>query len=501
MSVKVKPILTVIAALISVLFSISISAYERDTLNIGSRFGLEDFKSRFNPRISGSVYQKQILDDIFEALLARDEFGNPVPGVAESWDISEDRLRYVFNIRGNARWNDGQPIIANDFILAIPNVTDNIFTIKALNSHQIEIKVNSTSAPVLELFSYYKRTPIPAHIHEKSGGDWVIPENLTSNGAYNFDFKNSKENEKIAMVKNKLYWNQENVAIDNVNYLTFKKQGNYSRLLLKNELDVVIEAPVFQLEVLKKKIPAYVRLFPQKTACYLLVNSKREGLNNNKLRKVIAQAIDRKKLIESTGRPELEVVDTIAPNIFGYESIRRFEYDSLKAKQLLDEIKSELPKLEYGLLSASTVSSKRLASYMRGALKKTGLTIKPEFQQNWQTVLDKLAVGDFDMCTYCWGPDKVKISDFFGLIITGQPDNHGRYSNSEVDQLWQQARSTDDQLERFALLQQAEKIAVDEIAVIPLLRGKVISLVHPDLEGWETGLDNNHPIRLLKWKE
>ena len=197
-----------------------------------------------DPAIAESVGANNIMRDLFEALTSTDNSGNVVPGVAESWKQT-DPVTWVFKLRQNALWSNGQPITADDFVYGWRRFLDpktastyaTVFGeffvngmdvakglkppkevgIKALDKHTVEIKTSTPVAFLPHLVSNNQLGPAPRATIEKFGRDWTKPGNMVSNGA--FMLQDWQVNSKVVIVKNPKYWDARNVVLTKVTYL------------------------------------------------------------------------------------------------------------------------------------------------------------------------------------------------------------------------------------------------------------------------------------------
>ena len=184
-------------------------AIDKTTVNIGMRFIFNDFDKELNPINAATIYQDRILSDMFEALLMKDKDASPMPGIAQSWEISPDGMTYVFQLREDAKWSDGNPVVAEDFVLAINNLVKLgrvTYSAKALGPKKLELTLSEPILGLLEKLSYYRYTAVPSHLYKKVGEDWAKPANFISNGPYTFDLKNSEPSKKVSLIKNPHYW-------------------------------------------------------------------------------------------------------------------------------------------------------------------------------------------------------------------------------------------------------------------------------------------------------
>jgi oligopeptide transport system substrate-binding protein len=210
--------------------------------------------------------QENITRNLFEGLVVLDPKGDVAPGVAESWSVSEDGLTYRFKLRPNARWSNGDPVTAGDFVFSLRRVEDpktlsreaeDLYPIKnaeEVNTGKLDVTALGVAAPDERTVEITLKAPTPYFlqvlvmeqampVHEKTvrlGEDWVKPGKMVSNGAYVLD--DWKPYSHIRLVKNPNYWNAGQVAIDGV---VFDPTDNLATVLKRyraDEFDIIINA-------------------------------------------------------------------------------------------------------------------------------------------------------------------------------------------------------------------------------------------------------------------
>ena len=478
------------------------SAYDKEKINVGIVDLVGEFEQGFNPFTASTAYQDQVLSDLYDGLLTRSKLGKPVAALAERWEFSDDRKQITFYLRKDAKWSDGEPITAQNFRDGMKVLSAFEYKLVILDDHTLQFNLEKPTSILLDILSYYRHTAIPSHLVKKVGDDWSKPENLVSSGPYIVNFADSIEGKKLTLNQNKHYWNRDESYIPEVNYIKVEKEGDFVRKVIKEELDLVFELSAHQKNLLDKKLPGYIKLMPTQSACYIYINHQREILKNVNLRKALASAVNRQALINATDRPGLKPIITFIPNIQDFQSATTFSHNpDIAAKAIADAgyTKDNPAKLKF--LSPSSVSSKRLVSYLRSAYAKYNIKLIPDFKKDWDENLRLFKAGDFDLGLYCWAPDRLYLSDFLGIAISTLADNHGKYNNPKVDDLWRKTLDIYNDEDKIPLLKEAESLVISEVAMVPLFRMSLISVVHPDILGYEDNLTIFHPVRWFRWKE
>jgi oligopeptide transport system substrate-binding protein len=250
--------------------------------------------------------QENITRNLFEGLVVVDPKGDVAPGVAESWSVSEDGLTYRFKLRPNARWSNGDPVTAGDFVFSLRRVEDpktlsreaeDLYPIKnaeEVNTGKLDVTALGVAAPDERTVEITLKAPTPYFlqvlvmeqampVHEKTvrlGEDWVKPGKMVSNGAYVLD--DWKPYSHIRLVKNPNYWNAGQVAIDGV---VFDPTDNLATVLKRyrtDEFDIIINGlPNDQLDWLKQNMPKELHIVPFAAVGLYIFNTTRPPFNDH----------------------------------------------------------------------------------------------------------------------------------------------------------------------------------------------------------------------------
>jgi ABC-type oligopeptide transport system substrate-binding subunit len=271
-----------------------------------------------DPHKTDMLIASHIQRNLFEGLVALDPKGNVVPGAAESWTVSEDGLTYRFKLRANAKWSNGDPVTAGDFVFSFRRALDPktksieaevlypIENAEEVYAGKLDLTALGVAAPDERTVEITLKAPTPYFlqvlaiepampVHEKAvrlGEDWVKPGKMVSNGAYMLD--EVKLSSHIRVVKNPHYWNAANVAIDAV---VFDPTENLATLLKRyraGEFDITYNVPFDQLGWLRQNMPKELHVAPYAFVYRLAFNTTKPPFNDQRVR----QAIDREVLVE-----------------------------------------------------------------------------------------------------------------------------------------------------------------------------------------------------------
>lgn len=475
--------------------------------------------------------ETKIMTDLFEGLVTDDAMGEPVPGIAESWDISPDGKTYTFHLRAGLQWSDGVPLTADDVVAGFrrgfdprtaDSLVDNGFMIlngaavahgempvdqlgvQAPDPRTVVVSLAAPNATFLDLLPTFPLSyPLPRHLYAKLGDGWVQPGVMVSNGPYTLAEWTPQE--RVRLVRNPLFHDAANVQIDEVVFFPTTDPSSALKQFRNNELDLNLDFPPAQYEWLKASMPAETRIDPSAVTSFLAVNASIAPFSDARIRRALSLAIDRETLtgkILATGQiPAYGLFPLIIRN---WKQAPELDFSAVPLAARQDEARRLLAAAGYGPDNPlaftfdyrGSETNKRVAVAVAAMLGAIG--VHADLQANEvKTHYSKLREGDFAVADGGWqgSPDP----EFFDrLLRTGSEFNYCRWSNAEYDRLTIEASGTIDPARRLALYAEAERIAIDDTAIIPLYYGVNRALVHTWVKGFEGNPANSHPTRFLR---
>ena len=259
-----------------------------------------------------------VLKDLNEGLTVYDAYGKIVPGAAESWTLSPDGTVYTFKIRENAKWSNGEPLTADDFVFTLARVVDpkeasgyaNILYpiknaeaintgkmgldqlgVKAVDAKTLEITLERPTPYFLQLLSHQTALAVNRQNYDKYKADFVKPGNMVSNGAYMLT--ENVANDHITMVKNPNYWDAANVKIDKVVSYPTEDNAAQVRRFLAGEFDVNYNFQADQLKFLRDKLGDQVHVSQSLSTYYYVFDVRKPPFDDVRVRQALSMAIDR----------------------------------------------------------------------------------------------------------------------------------------------------------------------------------------------------------------
>tara|TARA_B110000003_G_C16649238_1_gene533445 strand:- start:2183 stop:3805 length:1623 start_codon:yes stop_codon:yes gene_type:complete len=493
-------------------------------------FGNGSEPQGIDPHIVTGVPEHHILISLCEGLTIPNPFGDGnLPGAAESWDISDDGKEYIFNLRRNALWSDGSKVTADDFVWSWKRIltaslgsqypdmlyylegayeyhngiTDDFETvgIKALDSYTLKVNLKAPTPFFLGLLSHYSTWPVHKDTVLKFGtiddrnGEWTRPGNFVCNGPFNL--KSWELNNRIIVEKSPTYWDSSTVRLNEIHYYPVSNVMTEDRMFRAGQLHVTSSLPSQKCPIYLEENNPDLRIDPYMGTYFYRLNTNNPFLSDVKVRKALAYAIDRKLLVEKVIKcGQIPAYSFTPPGSNGYEPDTSIPFNPELAKSLLNEAGfndvNKFPKLE---ILFNTNEDHRKVALAIQQMWQQNLGIEVELvNQDWKVYLSREMVGDFQVSRAGWIGDYEDPNTFLDLMRPNRGNNKTGWENYEFDNLVMKANSTINQSERYELLNEAEKILIDSMPIIPLYTYVRSYQLSPDVKGYNPHiLDHHHP--------
>ncbi len=473
--------------------------------------------------VEGSV-GGHIVRDLFEGLTNSGPKGEVLPAMATSWEAKEGNRVWVFNLRQDAKWTDGAPVTAHDFVYAwqravdpnlasnyayyleiasIVNATEIIngkmapteLGVKALDDHTLEIKLTAPIPYLAIMTSHYTMFPTPRQAVEKHGSNWTKPGNIVSNGAY--QLKDWSVGEKMVVVRNPNYWNNANTIIDEVVYLPIEDDGAELQRFEAGELHFTNSVPVSQMDRMKRERKDELKISPMLGTYMYQFNMEKPMFSDVRIRKALTLAVDRDIIVKHiTKAGQIPAYNLTPFYIAGFEAPKpdwanwtQAQRDEAAIKLLNEAGFNKDNPLKFELLYNTNEGHKAIAVAMSQMWKeKLGVEVSP-VNMEWKTYLSEKKAGNFEVGRYGWIGDYNEASTFLSLITTNSGNNDGKWSNLDYDKLLDDARFEADPNTNYTA---AEAIVADEFPVIPIYFYTNVALVSKNTVGYAVDNPQNN---------
>ncbi|MBO0432720.1 peptide ABC transporter substrate-binding protein [Enterococcus sp. DIV0660C] len=467
------------------------------------------------------------LNNVYEGIYRLDKDSKPQPaGASELADVSEDGLTYKIKLREDAKWSNGEPVTAADYVYGwqrtvdpktaseyaylfepVANAADitagkkdkSELGIKANGDHELEITLTKQTPYFQYLLAFPSFFPQSQAVVEENGDAYAsASDKAVYNGPFTLeDFDGPGTDTEWTYKKNDNYWDKDEVKLSEVKVSVVKESSTSLNLFKDGQADDVILSG--ELAQQNANDPAYTSVKEARTS-YLEFNQREEDspFNNADLRKAISYSINRDALVKqvmgdgsvaSTGLIPADMTKNPDTNEdFAKEAGDLVSYDKDKAKEHWEKAKKELgiDSLEFELMASDDDSTKKVIEYIQNSIQENldGVKVKP-VPVPFSVRLDRSSSGDFDTVLGGWGADYADPSSFTDLFVTGNSYNRGQWSNEEYDKVVKASSSADagDEKARWDDLQEANKIIADDMGVAPVYQKAEGHLVNEKVKG------------------
>ena len=481
------------------------------------RYSTRTEPTSLDPTKSNSIPDNEIQHAITESLV-RNTGGEVYPGVAETWEVSEDGLTYTFHLNPDAKWSDGQQIKAQDFVYSwqrlmnpktaapyafIGEYIKNGYQVEKGQMDPSELGVvaqdDTTLVVTLEHPTAYflsmigaqaQFAPLRQDIVEKYGKDFAADaEKNIYSGPYKLT---SSKNQKWVFEPNEEYWDADSIKLDRVELSYVQTQDTALAMYEDGELDYV--------ELPSAAVPTYEgkdNVFRNGNVDYFYFNCSNQYLSNKNLRLALNYALNRNDYNDLVNNgisaPSASLAFSGLKGVektYGEESTLQsypLDGDEAKAKEYLNTALSELglsnpSDISLSITTTDAETSKKQAEVCQEMWTKT-LGINVTIQQvTYNEVLSRQKSGDYEIAWGGWGSDYDDPYSYLELFKSGSSYNYSRYKNDQVDQLLEASQQEVDAKARMDMLHQAEQIIVDDAAFLPQAEREVHYLLDDDVK-------------------
>jgi oligopeptide transport system substrate-binding protein len=533
------------------------------------------------------------------------------PGVAERWDVSDDRRVYTFHLRKAARWSNGDPLAADDFYCSFrrlldpqtasrysyqawyienaerynmgastlepgdpvevelnppperPNTVrgevllgklvriegessasgeaargDRVFVVdfngrqrrfrragneedlpagveacrqvlldfrevgvRVIDDYTLELRLTNPTPYFLDLLGFYTLSPVHRGCLEKHGSpNWTQPENIVTNGSYRMTERRIRD--RIRLVRNEHYWDRENVRLEVIDALSVDSRTTAFNLYETGMVDWVTVPPAEVLRELLHQEPPRNDLnpAPQLTTYFYLLNTTRRPLDDVRVRRALSMATDRDEITQvATAAGEIPAYSLVPPSLPGYEQQKCEPYDPAKARALLAEAGYPegrgFPKLEIHYNTDQVHQS--VAELVRKQWQRVlGIDVSLR-NEEWGSYLDTQQQMKYVVSRRAWIGDYLDPNTFLDMYVTDGDNNKTGFSVPEYDRLIAQAAEEPDEAVRMRMLEEAERLLMEEMPIIPIYFYVSRNMVRPHVRGFYNNLQDDHPLRSI----
>jgi ABC-type oligopeptide transport system substrate-binding subunit len=473
-----------------------------------------------DPALADDIHSFNILIDIYEGLVAENAAGEIVPGVARSWQVSDDGLVYQFDLRDDARWSNGDRVVAEDFVRAFRHVANpntaspyaflfdaitnfrdaasgdkraDSIGVRVISDSRVEIRLSAPTHHFLALLAL--PTAFPRH----ESGDHLI-----SNGAYLIGSKGALD--AVDLVKNPHYWNASSVYFETIRYLPIVDEMAEFNMYRSGEIDLTHNIPDAMVQSELATNGSEVRIAPSLAFYYFAFDITEPPFDNAKLRQSLSMAVDRQAIVRLLGRGDTPAYGVVPPGVANY-SMASYDWSSHPPAERLDAARrlfedagyTHRNPLEITLLyDAGGIHEKiaiAISSMWRQHLGVETVLLKREWQYFLQSRDQR---GDWDIMRFAWFGDYNAPSTFLEIFSSSSVQNLTGYSSVAYDALLLEASESKELASASTLMRSAEAMLLDDYPVIPIYFFVSKHMVDESIGGFETNVVDRHPSKYMR---
>jgi len=490
-----------------------------------------------DPHKATTVIESHILTELYEGLVILDAGGHIQPGVAKSWSISEDGRLYRFRLREDARWSNGDPVTAQDFVYAFRRLMDPatgapyaniLYTLKnaekvnkgllppeslgvtAIADNVLEITLEEPVPYLIAQLAHLTAKPLHRRSIEATRGDFVHPGRVVTNGP--FMLADFNPNDRLVLVKNPHHYDAAAISLDKEIFIPLEDRSAALRRFLAGEIDSYSDVPVDQIAFVRKIAGERFKLSPNLGTYVYAFDTRHPPFDDVRVRTALSLAIDREFLAERIWGGTMEPgYSFVPPGIESYGPPAELAFRHMTPFEREDRARALLAEAGYD--PGGQGSKKVLKAEIRFNISENHRATAIAVADMWKRigVETSLVATDatshyafmrerppYSLLRYGWFADFPDAQNFLFLAESGNKGlNISGFSNSAYDALMHDAAGEADATKRTALLHQAEMLLLQEGPYLPLMIFKAKNLVSPKLHGWHENALDTHPGRFI----
>ena len=481
-------------------------------------YSLLDEFTTADPQMVEDVSGSYFVRDLFEGLMNQDGDGNLIPGVATGYTTNDAKDVYTFTLRDNARWSDGNPVTAHDFVYAWRRLADpataspyswfadimalenvgavmsgesppEALGIRALDNHTLEVRLTASLPYFAAMTTHASTFPSPQWTVRTFGDGWTKPGNIVGNGAY--VLTEHIPNETATRERNTMYWNNDATIIDKVVTLVINDENTDFTRWEAGETDKGA-VPSGQYPRLKAEYPDEAISFPRLCTYYMTFNlspSGPEAFKDVRVRQALSYALDRSVVTDKVLQGGQIQAFTFTPGATAGFEVPAVAFGQMSQDQRNVNAKLLMAAAGYGpdnplkfeYMYNTSEGHKKIAIAAQQMWKETLGAEATLANQEWKTFLKTRGGQNFDVARGGWCGDYNEASTFLDLMTTPSGYNDGKFSNAEVDELMTSARTMSDATSNYT---RVEEIMANEMPIIPVYHYTGVFMLRNNLKGW-----------------
>ena len=494
------------------------------------RRGLPGEPKTLDPHLADDTYSLQVVRDLYEGLTALNRDGSVVAGIAGSWSVDETGTRYTFSIRPGAKWSNGDPITAYEFVAGlqlavspksssgsasmlsvIQNAEDIIagkkpvsaLGVTAIDRSTVAVALNRPAPYILQILA----EPVAAPLHLKPESSSGTADLVVTDGPYRLGKR--AFGAYIELERNKEYWNADQVRIEHVRYVDFESQSTELRSYLAKDLDLTYTVPTPDLARVEISHGSELQTAPILGTLYLALDLTETPLRNNlDLRQALSMAVDRDVIAQHLSLHVAPAYSFVANGIAQYTP-PAYAWGSWPRDRQIDMARELFKRAHPG------PEPLHLTMYFNGGegIERIMVSIADAWKKNLgiETALvsDEFRVflaqksdrKKWDVVRLGWWADYNDPSSFLEIFSANSSSNDSGYVSAEFNRLIEGARTESIPVKRMDLLQKSEATLLADYPIIPIYFYAAAHLVSPEIRGAQISPLNRTYSKHLAWAE
>ncbi|HEX3601681.1 MAG TPA: peptide ABC transporter substrate-binding protein [Lacipirellulaceae bacterium] len=373
--------------------------------------------------------------------------------------------------------------------------------VKAIDDRTLELRLVNRTPYFLDLLGFYPFCPVNQSCLEKYGKPgWVQPQNIVTNGP--FKLVDRRLRDRVRLKRNDDYWDKEHVRLKIIDALSVEDRTTSFNLYSTGMTDwCTVPPPEVLRELLKSKPPRNdLNPAPQLTTYYFMLNTTRPPLNDKRVRLALALALNRDEITRvATGAGEIPALSLVPPSMPSYKQQPCRAFNPTEARKLLAEAGYPdgrgLPKLE--ILYNTDQQHQAIAELVRKQWQNTlGVTASLR-NEEWGSFQSSQQEMKYIVARRAWVGDYLDPNTYLDMFVTNGENNCTGFTNAEYDKLIASAAKEPDEEKRMEMLENAERILMDEMPIIPVYFYVSRNMVRPHVRGFYNNLQDTHPLSAI----
>ncbi|CAI0909058.1 ABC transporter substrate-binding protein [Serratia entomophila] len=469
-----------------------------------------------DPNLAESNVEFYIFNDLFEGLLRVGKKGEVIPALAEKWE--QQGNVWTFHLRPQAKWSNGDPVTAGDFVYSWRRLTDpktaspygsylasayvlnaaeinagskppSELGVRALDAHTLQVTLAEPNSYLLKQLVHFPVLPVNQKVVEKYGKDWTQPAHFVGNGA--FRLSQWVVNEKLVVERNPQYWDNANTRLNKVTFLPLQGFPEVARFRA-GEIELGYTTPPELYQRLKKTLgDEQLVTYPLLSTSYFAFNNQQAPFNDVRVRQALNLALDKDIIAGKVLGYGQQPAWTFTPTGAGGYSLKAGEAAGWTREQRLAQAQKLLAEagfnaanpLRFTLLYSNDATIKKIV-IASSAMWKKNLGVEARLQsQERKVTLDSINRGQYSVAFTRWLADYNDPSTFLNVFRSASSENSPKYRNGNYDRILHQATAaqTPQQVQHY--FQQAEDLLAADTPVAPVYYEANATLVKPYVKG------------------